>query len=851
MSEADNSMAGDEQLQGRMPVSGLYEDWFLDYASYVILDRAVPDGNDGLKPVQRRILHAMKEMDDGRFNKVANIIGQTMQYHPHGDASIGDALVALGQKDLLIDTQGNWGDIRTGDSAAASRYIEARLSKFALEVAFNPKTTTWQLSYDGRKNEPLTLPMKFPLLLAQGAEGIAVGLSTKILPHNFCELIECSIRYLRGRKFELYPDFITGGMVDVSNYNDGKRGGRIKVRSRIEAKDKKTLLIRDVPYGVTTGQLMDSIVKANDNGKIKIKKVVDNTAKDVEIEVQLPAGVSPDLTMDALYAFTDCEVSISPNACIILEDKPHFVTVQELLKLSAENTKALLKQELEIRLQELQEDWHYSSLEKIFIEKRIYRNIEEETTWEGVIAAIDKGLKPYKKRFKREITTEDIVKLTEIRIKRISKYDSFRANEHIRGVEEQIEQVRHDLSHLVDYAVKYYESLLKKYGKERARRTEIRSFETIQAQEVAIANTRLYMNAAEGFIGTGLKKDELVCECSALDDIIVFTREGKMKVVKVADKVFIGKNIIHAAVFRKNDDRTTYNMIYADGGSGASFAKRFNVTGVTRDKEYDLTKGAGKSRVHYFTANPNGEAEVVSVTLSPASKARIKQFDFHFEELAIKGRNSVGNTVTRYAIRQVKLKEQGVTTLSAIRIWYDDITGRLNTDGRGMDIGSFENDDRIIAFYQDGSYELTGYELTNRYEADDLVLIEKFDPEKVITAVYYDADKKQYNVKRFHVETQTLGQKFTFIREGKNNRLELVTTQEHPVALMITGKKKSDAKKEEVDLAAKVDVAGWKAVGNRLTSSGLLELTLLPETAPAPSGGGKKKSSGPRQEELF
>jgi topoisomerase-4 subunit A len=851
MSEADNSMAGDEQLQGRMPVSGLYEDWVLDYASYVILDRAVPDGNDGLKPVQRRILHAMKEMDDGRFNKVANIIGQTMQYHPHGDASIGDALVALGQKDLLIDTQGNWGDIRTGDSAAASRYIEARLSKFALEVAFNPKTTTWQLSYDGRKNEPLTLPMKFPLLLAQGAEGIAVGLSTKILPHNFCELIECSIRYLRGRKFELYPDFITGGMVDVSNYNDGKRGGRIKVRSRIEAKDKKTLLIRDVPYGVTTGQLMDSIVKANDNGKIKIKKVVDNTAKDVEIEVQLPAGVSPDLTTDALYAFTDCEVSISPNACIILEDKPHFVTVQELLKLSAENTKALLKQELEIRLQELQEDWHYSSLEKIFIEKRIYRNIEEETTWEGVIAAIDKGLRPYKKRFKREITTEDIVKLTEIRIKRISKYDSFRANEHIRGVEEQIEQVRHDLSHLVDYAVKYYESLLKKYGKERARRTEIRSFETIQAQEVAIANTRLYMNAAEGFIGTGLKKDELVCECSALDDIIVFTREGKMKVVKVADKVFIGKNIIHAAVFRKNDDRTTYNMIYADGGSGASFAKRFNVTGVTRDKEYDLTKGAGKSRVHYFTANPNGEAEVVSVTLSPASKARIKQFDFHFEELAIKGRNSVGNTVTRYAIRQVKLKEQGVTTLSAIRIWYDDITGRLNTDGRGMDIGSFENDDRIIAFYQDGSYELTGYELTNRYEADDLVLIEKFDPEKVITAVYYDADKKQYNVKRFHVETQTLGQKFTFIREGKNNRLELVTTREHPVALMITGKKKSDAKKEEVDLAAKVDVAGWKAVGNRLTSSGLLELTLLPETAPAPSGAGKKKSSGPRQEELF
>lgn len=850
MSEADNSMAGDEQLQGRMPVNGLYEDWFLDYASYVILDRAVPDGNDGLKPVQRRILHAMKEMDDGRFNKVANIIGQTMQYHPHGDASIGDALVNLGQKDLLIDTQGNWGDVRTGDSAAASRYIEARLSKFALEVAFNPKTTTWQLSYDGRKNEPLTLPMKFPLLLAQGAEGIAVGLSTKILPHNFCELIEGSIKYLRGRKFELYPDFLTGGMIDVSSYNDGKRGGRVKVRARIEARDKKTLLIRDVPYGITTGQLMDSIVKANDNGKIKIKKVVDNTAEEVEIEVQLPAGVSPDLTIDALYAFTDCEVSISPNACIILDDKPHFVTVQELLKISAENTKALLKRELEIRLHELQEDWHYSSLEKIFIEKRIYRNIEEETTWEGVIAAIDKGLRPYKKKFKREITTEDIVKLTEIRIKRISKYDSFRADEHIRGVEQQIEQVGHDLSHLVDYAVRYYESLLKKYGAGRGRKTEIRSFETIQAQEVAIANTRLYMNAAEGFIGTGLKKDELVCECSALDDIIVFTRDGKMKVVKVTDKVFVGKNILHAAVFRKNDDRTTYNMIYADGGSGVSFAKRFNVTGVTRDKEYDLTKGAEKSRVHYFTANPNGEAEVVSVTLSPASKARIKQFDFHFEELGIKGRSSVGNTVTRYVIRQVKLKEQGVTTLSAIRIWYDDIVGRLNTDGRGMYIGSFENDDRIISFYQGGSYELTGYELTNRYEADDLVLIEKFDPARPITAVYYDADKKQYNVKRFHIETQSLGQKFTFIREGKNNRLELVTTREHPVAVMITGRKKSDAKKQQVDLATIVDIAGWKAVGNRLTSSPILDLTLVPEEKPSAEQD-KKKPSGPTQEELF
>ncbi|HEX5554233.1 MAG TPA: DNA gyrase/topoisomerase IV subunit A [Chitinophagaceae bacterium] len=848
----DNTLQGDEQLHGQVPVNGLYEEWFLDYASYVILDRAVPAGDDGLKPVQRRILHAMKEMDDGRFNKVANIIGQTMQYHPHGDVSIGDALVNLGQKNLLIDTQGNWGDVRTGDASAASRYIEARLSKFALDVAFNPKTTTWQLSYDGRKNEPLTLPMKFPLLLAQGAEGIAVGLSTKILPHNFCELIEASIKYLRGKKFELFPDFITGGMLDAGNYNDGKRGGRIKVRTHIEVKDKRTLLIKDVPYGVTTVQLMDSIVKANDNGKIKIKKVVDNTAREVEIEVQLPAGVSPDLTMDALYAFTDCEISISPNACVIIEDKPHFITVQELLKLSAENTKELLKRELEIRLHELQEDWHYSSLEKIFIEKRIYRNIEEETTWDGVIAAIDKGLKPYKKRFKREITVEDITRLTEIKIKRISKYDSFRADEHIKGVDQDMEQVKYDLGHLVDYTAGYYENLLKKYGKDRGRKTEIRNFETIQAQEVAIANTKLYMNAAEGFIGSGLKKDEFVCECSSLDDIIAFTREGKMKVVRIADKVFIGKNLIHVAVFKKNDDRTTYNMIYVDGKTGISFAKRFNVTSVTRDKEYDLTKGAERSKVHYFTTNPNGEAEVVAITLTPTSKARIKTFDFYFEELAIKGRNSVGNQVTRYPIRQIRFKEQGVATLSAIRIWYDDTVGRLNTDERGMYIGSFENDDHIVTFYRDGSYELTSYELTNRYDPDDLVLIEKFDPDRVITAVYYDAAKKQYNVKRFNIETQSLGQKFTFIKEGKNNRLELVTTQTHPTVLMITGKKKSDAKKENVDLTTKVDIAGWKAVGNRLTASGLLELTLTStEEAPVPEKDDIKPPKSGRQGELF
>lgn len=851
MSTEENPINADDQLKDRKPVSDLYEGWFLDYASYVILDRAVPAVDDGLKPVQRRILHAMKEMDDGRYNKVANIIGQTMQFHPHGDASIGDALVNMGQKDLLIDTQGNWGDVRTGDDAAASRYIEARLSKFALEVAFNAKTTAWQLSYDGRKNEPLTLPMKFPLLLAQGAEGIAVGLSTKILPHNFCELIEASIKYLRGKKFEIFPDFITGGLLDVSNYNEGKRGGRVRARVHIEAKDKKTLLIKDVPFGVTTVQLMDSIVKANDNGKIKIKKVVDNTAKDVEIEVQLPSGVSPDLTIDALYAFTDCEISISPNACVIIEDKPRFISVHELLKISAENTKALLKQELEIKLHELQEDWHYSSLEKIFIEKRIYRDIEEESTWDGVIAAIDKGLKPYKKRFKREITTEDITRLTEIKIKRISKYDSFRADEHIKGVEAAIDQVNDDLAHLTDYAVSYYENLLKKYGKDRTRKTEIRGFETIQAQEVAIANTKIYMNAAEGFIGTGLKKDEFVGECSDLDDIIVFTKEGKMKVVKVAEKVFIGKNILYAGVFKKGDERTTYNMIYSDGKTGISLAKRFNVTGVTRDKEYDLTKGTERSKVHYFTANPNGEAEVVSIVLSPTSKARIKSLDFHFEELAIKGRGSVGNQVTRYPIRQVKLKEQGVTTLSAIKIWYDDSIGRLNTEDRGMFIGSFQDDDRIVTFYNNGSYEITNYELSNRYEADDVVLIEKFDLDKIITAVYFDATKKQYNVKRFKIETQSLGQKFIFIREGKDNFLEMVTLHQHPVVQMIKGKKKSDASKENVDLTTFVDVAGWKAVGNKLTAENLLDLTLISEENTGTIDKENKPMTGGKQGELF
>ncbi len=834
MSETD---INNPDQHNAVTISKMYEGWFLEYASYVILERAVPAMEDGLKPVQRRILHALKEMDDGRFNKVANVIGQTMQYHPHGDASINDAIVNIGQKELLIDTQGNWGDVRTGDPAAASRYIETRLSKFALDVAFNAKTTEWQLSYDGRKNEPTTLPMKFPLLLAQGAEGIAVGLSTKILPHNFCEIIEAAIKYLKGKKFELFPDFLTGGMIDVSHYNDGARGGKIRVRVHIEDVDKKNLSIKSVPYGVSTQQLIDSILKANDNGKIKIKSVTDNTAKDVEISVQLAPGVSTDQTIDALYAFTDCETSISPNVCVIVNDRPNFIGVSELLKYSVDHTKALLKQELEIKRKELEEDWHYSSLEKVFIEKRIYRDIEEEETWEGVIAAIDKGLSPYKKLFQRDINREDIVKLTEIKIKRISKYDTFKADEHIRATEQAMEQVQHHMEFLVDYAIAYYDNLLKKYGKDRERRTEIKLFDTIVADKVAIANARLYVNYKEGFVGTGLKKDEYIGDCSDMDHIIVFRKDGKMIVTKVADKIFAGKDILHVEVFRKNDDRTTYNMIYMDGSTGITMAKRFNVTAITRDKEYDLTKGNKGSKVLYFSANPNGEAEVVTVTLSPGSSARNKVFDFYFEQLDIKGRSSQGNRVTKYPVRQIKFKEAGKTTLAAPKIWYDDQVGRLNIDGYGRLLGQFDQEDRILVCYQNGEYELTDFDLSNRYEAGQVVLIERFNPDKVITAVYYDADKTQYSVKRFHIETQTLKNRFLFIKEGSRNKLELVTTHRHPVISLKTGKKKSDQVEELVDLTEKVSVSGWKAVGNKLCDKNLVALTLLedgPETGSEP-----------------
>ncbi len=837
---AKSKTIADDFHQNESGLTGQYKHWFLDYASYVILERAVPALEDGLKPVQRRILHAMKEMDDGRFNKVANIIGQSMQYHPHGDASIGEALVNMGQKDLLIETQGNWGDVRTGDDAAASRYIEARLSKFALEVAFNAKTTEWQLSYDGRKNEPVTLPMKFPLLLAQGAEGIAVGLATKILPHNFCELCEAAVKYLRGKKFELYPDFQTGGMIDVTNYNDGSRGGKVRVRVHIEELDKKTLLIKDVPYGVTTTQLIDSIIRANDQGKIKIRKVTDNTAAGVELQVDLAPGISPDITIDALYAFTDCEISISPNTCVITDQKPQFLGARELLKTSVEHTKELLKRELEIRLGELQEKWHFTSLEKIFFEEKIYKELEKKhETWEKVLEAIDKAFGPFLKQLKRKITREDIIKLTEKPVRRIYRLDIDELNKQIKALEAEIKQVKHDLNNLVDFSVAYYENLLKKYGKGRERKTEIKLFEAIQAKQVAIANVKLYVNRAEGFIGTGLKKDEFVADCSDLDDIIAFTKSGKMKVVKVAEKNFIGKDIIHVAVFRKNDERTTYNMIYADGKSGISYAKRFNVTGVTRDKEYDLTKGEEKSRVYYFTVNPNGEAEVVKVILTPGSSARIKELDFYFETLEIKGRSSIGNQVTKYPVKNVKLKEAGKSTLSGRKLWFDDTFGRLNTEEKGEFLGSFESDDKLLIVYHDGNYEITDTELTQRFDAEDIIEIEKFDPEKIVTAIYCDNEKLQFNVKRFKIETTTLHNKFLFIREGEGNYVEAVTTNASPVALIKSGRG-AQARSQKIKLVAFTEVMGWKAVGTKLA-----DFTKSTEIEWA------HKEEGPTQTELF
>lgn len=809
-------------------LKGMYQDYFLDYASYVILERAVPAVLDGLKPVQRRILHAMKQMDDGRYHKVANIIGQTMQYHPHGDAAIGDALVNLGQKDLLIDPQGNWGDSRTGDRAAASRYIEARLTKFALEVVFNPQTTDWQLSYDGRKKEPIHLPVKFPLVLSQGAEGIAVGLSTKILPHNFNELIRASIKILEGKRVKIFPDFDTGGMIDVTDYQGGKRGGKVKVRCRIEKVDNKNLVIRELPFGITTTSLIDSIIKANDKGKIKIKKVVDNTAADVEVAIELAPGVSPDLTIDALYAFSYCELSISPNACVIIDDKPHFLTVEDMLYISTENTKGLLRKELEIRQKELEEKLHFASLEKIFIEQRVYRDIEEAETWEAVIKIIDKGLRKYVRvpgekvsasddrlLLIRDITEDDIVRLTEIKIKRISKFNTFKADELIAKLEEELKQVKHDLAHLTEYAIAFFEHLLTKYGKDQSRKTEITTFDKVQPAQVVVNNAKLYADLQEGFVGMGLKKDTFITDCSDIDDVIVFRRDGKFMVTRIDDKTFVGKDLLHVDVWKKGDDRTTYNLVYIDAKTGRSMIKRFNVTAITRDREYDLTTGHKLNKVIYFSANPNGEAEVIHVQLTQNAKARIKNFDADFSEIDIKGRGSKGNIMTRYGVRKITLKEVGKSTLGAMKMWMDDVSGRLNTDERGLYLGAFDTGDQLMALYTDGSYELMDLDLSKRFEPKDLFFLGKYHKDMVISAVYYEGERKWTVVKRFKVETSSTGQRFPYITEHSQSKLFYASAAPHPV-LPYSIRTKEGKEEKTVDLAEFIDVKGWKSVGNKL-----------------------------------
>ncbi len=822
-------------------IDGLYQNWFLDYASYVILERAVPRIEDGFKPVQRRIMHALKEMDDGRFNKVANVIGNTMQYHPHGDASIGEAIVNIGQKDLLIETQGNWGDVRTGDGSAAPRYIEARLSKFALDVVYNAQTTEWQLSYDGRKKEPVTLPVKFPLLLSQGVEGIAVGLSTKILPHNFCELIKASIDVLREKKPKIFPDFPTGGIADFTEYNQGLRGGKIKVRAKIEIVDKKTLAIREIPYSTTTTSLMESIVKASEKGQIKVKQVVDNTAKDVEIQIHLQPGQSPEVAIDALYAFTDCEISISPNACVIIEDKPTFMPVNEMLKYNTEQTVKLLKQELQIRRDELMEKILFSSLEKIFIEKRIYRNIEDCETFEEVISTIDKGLKPYKKQLYREITREDILRLTEIKIKRISKFDSFKADELLKDLEKELKQTLHHLRHLTDYAISYYQNLLDKYGKGRERKTEIKSFQSVTAVEVIANNQKLYVNREDGFIGWSLKKDEYICDCSELDDVIVIRKDGKAKVSRIQEKVFMGKDILYVGIWKKGDDRMIYNVIYSDGKTGASFAKRFAIPGVTREKEYPIATDDKNSKIHYVSGNPNGEAETVEVKLSQSSTARKKIFEYDFAELEIKGRGVKGNTITKYPVRRVDFLKAGGSTLSKLNLWYDEASGRLNKDERGRYLGKFDGDDQIIAFMRNGSYKITNYELTNRYEPEKVLRLEKLSPKKVISAVYVDGESKQYMAKRFIIETSTADKEFGFISEGIGSRLVVVTTSETPEIEVEESKGKDKGKSTEViNLEDIVDVKGWKALGNRLSQNKVTKVSLVEE---------EEEVSGPEETE--
>ncbi|WP_282075597.1 DNA gyrase/topoisomerase IV subunit A [Maribacter aquivivus] len=807
-------------------VSGMYKDWFLDYASYVILERAVPAIEDGFKPVQRRIMHSLKELDDGRYNKVANVVGHTMQYHPHGDASIADAMVQIGQKDLLIDTQGNWGNILTGDRAAASRYIEARLSKFALEVIFSPKITEWQMSYDGRKKEPVNLPVKFPLLLAQGAEGIAVGLSTRVLAHNFIELIDASIKHLKGQRFKIYPDFPTAGIIDVTNYNDGLRGGKIRVRAKISQLDKNTLVINEIPYGTNTGSLIESILKANEKGKIKIKKIEDNTAANVEILVHLPSGISPDRTIDALYAFTACESSISPLGCIIEDNKPLFIGVTEMLRRSTDSTVELLKQELEIQLKELEEQWHFASLERIFIENRIYRDIEEEETWEGVIAAIDKGLAPFTKHLKRAVTEEDITRLTEIRIKRISKFDLDKAQQHLESLQERIAEVKHHLANLIEFAINYFRNLKETYGKDRGRLTEIRVFDDIEATKVAIRNAKLYVNREEGFVGTSLKKDEYVTDCSDIDDIIMITSSGKMMVSKVDSKIFVGKGIIHVAVFKKKDKRTTYNLVYKDGKGGATYIKRFNVTSITRDREYDLTTGKAGSQVLYFSANPNGEAEVITVLLRQVGSVKKLKWDIDFSDVLIKGRASKGNIVTKYSVKRIELKEKGVSTLKPRKIWFDDVVRRLNVDGRGELLGEFKGDDLLLVINQKGIAKTFLPVLTSHFD-DDMIVLEKWIPEKPISAIYWEGEKERFYIKRFLIESENKEE--LFISEHPKSYLELVSTDWKPmVEIEFPKPRGKEAKENEsVDIEDFISIKGIKALGNQFITEKVKNINLL------------------------
>ncbi len=809
---------------GAYSISGMYREWFLDYASYVILERAVPALNDGLKPVQRRILHAMKVLDDGRYNKVANIIGHTMQYHPHGDASIGDALVQLGQKDIVIDPQGNWGNVLTGDSAAAPRYIEARLSKFALEVVFNGKTTEWQSSYDGRNKEPVHLPVKFPLLLAQGAEGIAVGLSCKMLPHNFNELCDASVAVLKGKRPKLMPDFPTGGLADCENYNDGERGGRVRVRARIRKEDNKTLVITEIPFGTTTASLIESIVKANEKGKIKVRHIEDNTAENVEITIHLAAGVSPDNTIDALYAFTDCEVSIAPNACVIENEKPRFLSVSDLLQISTENTLHLLKRELEIRLNELNEQWHFASLERIFIEKKVYRRIEEAESWEEVMATIHKGLKPHVKDLMRDVTDDDVVRLTEIKIKRISKYDSFKADELIRGLEDAIDVVKDKLDNLVEHAVDWFKELKKKYGAGRERKTELRAFENIVATKVAVANRKLYVDKAEGFMGWSLRNNEFVEECSEIDDIIVFRADGKMMVTKVADKKFVGKDVLHIGVWKKNDERTIYHMIYQDGTQGAYYMKRFAATGVTRDKEYDLTKGAEKSKVMYFSAHPDGRAEKVLVQLRPKPNLKKTKFEVDFAQLSVKGRSSQGNLLTRYMIHKVTQLEVGGSTLGAIPIWYDETVRRMNDTGHGRYLGRFAGDDKVLCITKSGQYMLLPYALSTHFP-DDALTVVKYREGMVLSVVYYEGEKKLHHVKRFAIEPAR--DPVLFISEHPDSRLDLHSLVDLPRVHVSYDQRSAQKGDETIELDKFIGVKGVKAIGNRLSPFKVKDLELL------------------------